>query len=268
MSAGAADVDFADLRRRCRSSVEERRPVCPSCGTRAPEDAALEWLHAFGHRCPHGEPCKTWGDPSEYVTSCVECLPAGSSRWTGATTTPKGRSAAPPPARAPKQEAPKREAKPKGESMPTTRGKLWEHQGEKKTAAEWLRDPRHTAGISDKLFSYRLGAGWSIGDALTVPKGVRVGGAKGSKKKSAAKTKVPTATAKAKAGAALNKLFDPPATSHRDTKQDNGRGAALDLIVADVAARAAELEQLRGTANTLASLWGLPLPFTTAENNV
>lgn len=58
----------------------DRGAACPSCGLEPPEHyvgrhgAAVEWAQAWGHRCPHGEPCVAGADPGELVP-CRECVP-------------------------------------------------------------------------------------------------------------------------------------------------------------------------------------------------
>ena len=65
-----------ELLRRARSTVEAKRPKCPTCGLHCPskeEGGGAAWLQTFGHRCPHGEPCPGWHDPGEFVEVCYQC---------------------------------------------------------------------------------------------------------------------------------------------------------------------------------------------------
>ena len=146
------------------------------------------------------------------------------------------------------------------------KGTLYEYEGEKRTAAAWLRDPRHTAGISDQLFAYRLKAGWSMADALTVPKGERVGAKQAGKPRARAKS------AKKAAGEKLNDLFEqrdtkpakPPAKASAPAADVASSGATtVDALVAQVARLEEALPALRAGANALAVIHGLPLPYPT-----
>lgn len=55
----------AALLRRMRRAKAEDRPECPSCGQRSPPQTDLDygagWFQTWGHRCPHGEPCPSFG---------------------------------------------------------------------------------------------------------------------------------------------------------------------------------------------------------------
>ena len=73
-----------ELLRQARSTVEERRPLCPTCGRRAPHlrgpasdretVQAAEFFKPHGHRCPHGEPCPGWHEVrGEHATRCDAC---------------------------------------------------------------------------------------------------------------------------------------------------------------------------------------------------
>lgn len=145
----------ADLVRRSRATVETARPVCPACGARAERDAT-DWLRVWGHRCPHGEPCPGWGDPSEHVTECSVCRERGADRASNESSKPE-----------------------EGERMAKPRGALYTHEGETKGQAEWARDPRNTAGLDASVIGQRLRQGWTVADALSLPKGSpRPGGSK------------------------------------------------------------------------------------------
>ena len=58
-----------------RRVKEKDRPLCPSCKQHSPSRDSLEyngikWCRAFGHRCPHGEPCPGW---SQHERTCTVC---------------------------------------------------------------------------------------------------------------------------------------------------------------------------------------------------
>jgi hypothetical protein len=65
-----------EIARRLRSHVEERRPCCPACGLRAPaqQDRDKDWPLAWGHRCPHREPCPAFSEPAPHVPRCTQCF--------------------------------------------------------------------------------------------------------------------------------------------------------------------------------------------------
>lgn len=50
----------------------KKRPVCPSCSTAAPGYVSSSWGLAWGHRCPHGEPCPGWEAIAPSVSTCRE----------------------------------------------------------------------------------------------------------------------------------------------------------------------------------------------------
>lgn len=153
------------------------------------------------------------------------------------------------------------------------KGKLYEHEGEQKTAGQWANDPRNVSGCDRDAFTYRLINGWSVHDALTAPKGSRQG------PRPSADAKPRRRSAKKAAGQALRELFDgapatpPKARVQREPKPDRsapathatGHGATLDAIIAEVARLEAALPDLRAGANALAHLHGLPTPYPEAH---
>jgi hypothetical protein len=65
-----------ELLRAARSKDPTKRPHCPCCARVAPGLAAGEWLLAWGHRCPHGEPCPGWSAVPAGAKQCAQCNPA------------------------------------------------------------------------------------------------------------------------------------------------------------------------------------------------
>lgn len=68
--------------------------------------------------------------------------------------------------RVPKQP---RTTKTKPRAPRPSRAPTLKHDGEEKTVWAWAKDPRNTAGITATGLRARLGAGWSLADALTTP---------------------------------------------------------------------------------------------------
>lgn len=92
----------AELMRLMRRAREADRPQCPSCGQHSPapksdEYAGASWFQAWGHRCPHGDPCPGWSKRTptceslscrrQAPTPCLPGKPVGGILGVGATTT-------------------------------------------------------------------------------------------------------------------------------------------------------------------------------------
>ncbi len=244
-----------DLVRRAKSAVEERRPVCPSCGTRAPRDCGAEWFKPHEHRCPHGEPCPGFAESvSAYLTACAVCdpqLPIRSSRWTGGdnddSRAPEPEEAA---GEADDDETNDEPASAAGGDVTTgTRTIACGACGRTVVGAH----PRRK--YCEPCSSKRLKESKRRSDAK---KRGRTASAKRSKPKR-------SSAAKTAAGRRLNEHFEgaggetaPPASAEPKTSSIARTLAELERVIAD---RQHELHALMTSANVLARLQGEPAPY-------
>lgn len=60
-----------------RPRVVYTQTSCPSCGRRVPTDHRYNpFTELYGHRCPHGVPCPSFGKQPRGTHDCADCYQA------------------------------------------------------------------------------------------------------------------------------------------------------------------------------------------------
>lgn len=246
-----------------------------------------------------GEEPDAWPDGEPVELSMPHVLEPGSLRWTGPTPARAPRSVptlpvpSPPPRdREPSarssgceptttttgeemhegDEQPKGEAEPaevdEGRVVSVQRGKrtiqLLELDGETLSADAWS----HRSDVSGPGITYRVGQGWSVRDAIYLPKGStkpgRVAGRR-VRERGAAHPAPPAPEAPA---AEVIRLRPKAAAADVETAAAEASGRpsdALGLLLEEVGAVEDRLVSLKVAANLLAPLAGKPAPFPEAS---